>query len=161
MRVCLVRCNSSLDPVSLASRDEALTILRVEYPDAVMHSHDVDGEEGRVLVWASKEAMDADEDGRDVVAEIHGGELHPDTVKRLERRYEARGESAQQDDVRRGCKPKSVDDVDEGMVAQWLGLDEGGEEARALIEEHGHLGEAAVECAREAALRGYLRAWGL
>ena len=160
MRVNLVRCNSSLDPVSLASRDEALTVLRGEYPDAVMHRHDVDGEEGRVLVWASKEAMHADEDGRDAVAEIHGGELHPDTVKRLERRYEAKGESAQQDDDHED-RPTSVDDVDEGMVAQWIGLDDGGEEARALIEEHGYLGEAAVECAREAALRGYLRAGGL
>jgi hypothetical protein len=158
MNITLHRNNDSRPDTTHETREAALDVLCPEFPEAV--TYDVDGEKGRVLVFRSLEEMEAD---GEPVAELLGGTLHPSDAERIERRYEARGESAQSEDADDADQkpPTCRDDIDEGMLAQHLGLDDGGREAEMLREEHGPLGDAAVEAAREAALRGYLRAWGL
>ena len=68
------------------------------------------------------------------------------------RTYEERGDSAAADDIRAG---NTADGIDDGMVLQHLGLDDGGAEDRMLREKHGDDGPAVVVLARDAVLRGY------
>ena len=87
------------------------------------------------------------------------------TMTTIETRYSARGDSAAREDIRSG-NTCPITDIDEGMVLQHLGLDDGGEEARAILrdaaeraERGGYAedgdGRAALALARLAAMRGY------
>lgn len=67
-------------------------------------------------------------------------------------RYEEKGSEAACADVSAG---NDLRDVDDTAVLQWLGLDEGGAEWRALCDEHGDGADAVINEARESALRGY------
>ena len=78
--------------------------------------------------------------------------MHPYDIARIQTTYDLRGESAANDDIRAG---NDASDIDEGMVIQYVGLDDGGAEARALLAEHGADGPEAIGVARDAVLRGY------
>ena len=79
-------------------------------------------------------------------------DLHGCTAETIARTYEERGDSAAADDIRAG---NTGDDIDECMVLQYVGLDDGGAESRMLLAEHGDDGPAVVTRARDAVLRGY------
>ena len=80
--------------------------------------------------------------------------MHPYDIARIQTTYDLRGESAANDDIRAGNNA-NASDIDEGMVIQYVGLDDGGAEARALLAEHGADGPEAIGVARDAVLRGY------
>ena len=81
--------------------------------------------------------------------------LHARTAETIARTYEERGDSAAADDIRAGNTPPTGEMVDEGMVLQFVGLDDGGAEDRMLLAEHSDDGPAVVTHARDAVLRGY------
>lgn len=87
--------------------------------------------------------------------------LDRSTRERIEQKYTERGASAQADDVRAGNRaPTSREEIDEGTLAMYLGLDYGGSEFLLLCEQYDAAGDAAG-FAREAAFEGYCKAWGL
>ena len=77
------------------------------------------------------------------------------TAETIIRAYEERGDSSAADDIRAGNTPPTGEMVDEGMVLQYVGLDDGGAESRMLLAEYGDDGPEVVTHARYAVLRGY------
>jgi hypothetical protein len=86
----------------------------------------------------------------------------------IETYYADRGDSAAREDIRNGTACP-VEDIDDGMVLQHLGLDDGGREARGILRDAAERAERddcpddgaeVLETARAAALRGYREAMG-
>ena len=81
--------------------------------------------------------------------------IHPFVANEISRTYEDRGQSAANEDIAKNNTPSAGEAIDEGMLLQHLGLDDGGAEDRMLLAEHGDGGPAAVTLACEAVLAGY------
>jgi hypothetical protein len=58
------------------------------------------------------------------------------TAARIARTYEERGDSAAADDIRAGNTPPTGEMADDGMVLQYVGLDDGGAETTELMRGH-------------------------
>lgn len=89
------------------------------------------------------------------------------TIETIETRYSDCGDSAAREDIRNG-NARRVEDIDEGMVLQHLGLDDAGREARRILRDAAERAEdgdyddddgaEVLGAARAAALRGYREA---